>query len=66
MFITLINYFAVLLSLGTTAGVVVHDVKIDKATMAALAMPLHGGHAESSKAPLEVTLHTHVERGSVA
>lgn len=68
MFTNLINPIAILLSLSTATGILVHDTKIDRATTTAMISPLLSGTAEANMAEANVRpdLHTHVERMSVA
>jgi hypothetical protein len=64
MFASLINPLAILISLTTTSGILVHDTHIDQAA-AAIAMPtVLASHDTTSK--LGAESHTHVERTSVS
>jgi hypothetical protein len=67
MFTSIFNSIAILLSLSTATGILVHDTKIDKATTV-LASPLTMTSYDTSSKALDMhtDLHTHVERGSVA
>lgn len=60
----IISAFSLFLSLTTSVGVFVHDMKIDAVTLTVMAAPvaLAGGAA----AMLAGELHTHSERGSLA
>lgn len=68
MFSTFSNYLAILISLSTMTGVLVHDMYIDKATVAALVLPTTTASYETNNKLGSFTpdLHTHIERGSVS
>jgi hypothetical protein len=68
MFSLIINPLAIIVSLTTACGVFVHDMKIDKFTMAALALPavVASYDAGSKLAQLSPDLHTHSERLSLS
>lgn len=61
------NSLALALSLVTAGSVLVHDTRIDRATMAAISLPMPMAYEESSasKHLLSGEAHTHVERASV-
>jgi hypothetical protein len=64
MFSHLLNSLAVLISLTTTSGILVHDTHIDQA-VAAIAMPtVLASHDTPGRLGAET--HTHVERASVS
>jgi hypothetical protein len=67
MFTSIFNSIAILLSLSTATGILVHDTKIDKATIV-LATPLTIATSDTSGRTIDIQtdLHTHVERTSVA
>lgn len=64
--LTIINQFAIMLSLSTATGVVIHDTKVDKAFVSTV----YSSAASKTAAPTNLVkmndLHTHVERGSIA
>jgi hypothetical protein len=64
----IINPIAILISISTAAGVFVHDMKIDKMTLTALALPavIASYEASSKFAGLSPDLHTHAERSSLS
>lgn len=68
MFNSIINPLAILISLSTASGILVHDTKIDKAAAAALTVPamVASYDAPSKLASFNGEAHTHVERASVA
>lgn len=68
MFTTLLNSFAIILSLNTATGVLVHETKVDKATVTVLAPPLlvDSFDVSTKSASIQSELHTHVERTSIA
>lgn len=68
LFSTLLNSLAIVLSLSTATGVLVHDLKIDKAAMTVLAAPLLTTAVEASTKTMAVQpeLHTHVERTTLS
>lgn len=68
MFSFFINSFAIGLSVSTALGIFVHDTKIDKFTLTALALPaaVAGYEASAKLAHLSPDLHTHAERTSIA
>lgn len=59
----IITLFTALLSVATAAGVFVHDMKIDKLAITAIAAPL--ALAGGVHAALATELHPHAERGSL-
>jgi hypothetical protein len=64
MFSSLLHSLAILISLTTTSGILVHDTHIDQAA-AAIAMPtVLASHDTTGKLGAET--HTHVERMSVS
>jgi hypothetical protein len=68
MFTSILNPLAIIVSLSTASGVLVHDTKIDRAAAVALAAP---AIMASYDAPNKVIsfggdAHTHVERASFA
>ena len=67
MFSALLNPLAILISLSTATGVLVHDMHIDAAASAVVAMPATIGNYDiSSKLAGFGDAHTHVERGAMA
>lgn len=65
----LLTPLSVFLSLSTATGVIVHDTKVDKAAMAALATPspaVASGQADSKIANISGDAHTHTERHSLS
>lgn len=64
----LIERFAIVVSIITALGIVVHDMKIDKFTLTALALPVVVATFEtgSRMALFANDAHTHVERTSFA
>ena len=69
MFSFFINSFAIGLSVSTALGIFVHDTKIDKFTITALALPaVVAGYDASTKlaAHLSTDFHTHSERTSLS
>lgn len=65
----LINPIAILISLSTATGVLLHDMHIDKAAVTALNLPssLVTYDANSGKiTAISNDLHTHTERNSLA
>ena len=67
MFTTFMNSLAIAISLSTATGVLVHDMRIDKATMAALAAPsaISSYQASTKLVNFSTDSHTHVERTSL-
>lgn len=66
MISNLTNTLALLLSLVTAGSVFVHDTRIDKAAVAATALPAPASYEENaSKTLLSGDAHTHVERASI-
>jgi hypothetical protein len=67
MFSKITNYLALVTSIITASGVFVHDMRIDRAAMAATA-PLPAAYETSSASKLLSSgdAHTHVERVSGA
>lgn len=68
MFANLLHPLLAIMSLSTATGVLVHDTRIDKATVSALALPsvMASVDAASKLSALSGDAHTHVERGSLA
>lgn len=68
MFSFFINSFAIGLSVSTALGIFVHDTKIDKFTITALALPavVAGYDASAKIAHLSPDLHPHAERLSLS
>ncbi len=66
MFAVFLNPLAILMSFSTATGVLIHDMHIDNAAAAVMAMPGSLAHYETSNklAGLDGTTHTHVERGA--
>ena len=62
MFPLPLNLLAIALSLGTTTGVLVHDMHIDNAFAAQLALPTHVGNYDTGRFINFGDQHTHVER----
>jgi hypothetical protein len=67
MFTSFLNPLAIIMSLSTLLGVLVHDTRIDKVTSVALTAPaLTSSYDANTKGISFATdLHTHVERTSV-
>lgn len=60
---TILNSLAVLMSLTTATGIVVHDTHIDGASSALLSLPSVAGNTDDTPASrLTSDLHTHIER----
>lgn len=68
MFASLLNPILAIMSLSTVTGVLVHDTRIDKAMVTALALPAAIVSVDSSSklAGLSGDLHTHAERTSLS
>lgn len=68
MFTSLLNPILAIMSLSTATGVLVHDTRIDKAAVTALAMPaaIVSLDTSSKLAGLSGDLHTHAERASLS
>lgn len=68
MFTPLLHPIIVAMSLSTSFGIVLHDTRIDKATVSALALPSIMASVDTANklAALGGDAHTHVERGSLA
>jgi hypothetical protein len=66
MFSNFINPLAILISLSTTSGLLVHDTHIDSAAITALALPtvLASNDITTKLAGFGGEGHTHVERSS--
>ncbi len=64
MFSNLINPLAILISLSTTSGILVHDTHVDQAA-AAIAMPAMLASYDTT-GKLGAESHTHVERSSLS
>jgi hypothetical protein len=63
MFIPYLQTFIIGLSMSTAAGMVVHDLQIDKAAVVALASPAAYSNFEAANKLVNFgELHTHVER----
>lgn len=63
MFEKIINPAAILIALVTTAGVIIHDTQVDRATTMALTLPsLLASYAVVDLAVKSSDPHTHVER----
>lgn len=64
----LIKHLAVTLSIVTALGIFVHDMKIDKFTMTALALPVVIATFETGSrfALFANDAHTHIERASLS
>jgi hypothetical protein len=67
MFETIISPLAIILSLCTSTGVLLHDTKVDKVAALTLFSSASANHfvTEENTAKLEATTHTHVERTSI-
>ncbi len=66
MLTTLLNPLAILISLSTATGVLIHDTHIDQAA-SAMTMPAMMANVDTTKSVhLSGTDHTHVERASAA
>jgi uncharacterized membrane protein len=65
IFLTPLSIF---LSVSTATGVLVHDTRVDKATMAALSTPapVASGQADSKMVSFSGDAHTHTERHSLS
>lgn len=66
MFQSLINPLSILLTLTVTSGVLIHDTHMDRATFAALALPIAFAAYGASEVAKFSDPHTHTERVSVA
>jgi hypothetical protein len=68
MFTFLINPILAIMSLSTATGVLLHDTRIDKATVTALALPAAVVSLDGSSklAGISGDLHTHTERTSLS
>jgi hypothetical protein len=67
MFTNFINSLAILVSLSTASGILVHDTHIDKAAMTVLSLPSMLDHYDTAgKLSGLADAHTHVERSSFA
>lgn len=68
MFAFLINPILAIMSLSTAAGVLLHDTRIDKAAVTALALPTAVISLDGSNklAGISGDLHTHTERTSLS
>lgn len=65
----LLTPLSIFLSLSTATGVLVHDTRVDKATMAALSTPAPAtasGQADSKLVNISGDAHTHTERHSLS
>jgi hypothetical protein len=64
----LVTPLSIFLSLSTATGVLVHDTRIDKATMTALAVPsvVASYQANAKLVNYATDSHTHVERHSLS
>jgi hypothetical protein len=67
MFAYLISPFVIAVTLSTTMGILVHDMRIDKMTSIALQGPVVGTTYESNTKAISFNtdFHTHVERTSL-
>ncbi len=64
---SLLNHFAVIISLLTATGVTLHDTKLDRAFVSTINTPIISRSVVSSAESIKSTeLHTHVERTSFA
>lgn len=64
MLSTILNPLAILVSLSTATGVLIHDTHIDQAA-SAMTMPALMANVDTTKSPhLNGADHTHVERAS--
>ena len=64
-----IRSLLIFLSLSTAAGVLIHDTRLDKATVTAMALPVALAGLDSSYGKLgdlSGTPHTHTERASLS
>ncbi len=63
-----LNPLAILLTLSTATGVLVHDTHIDKATTTVLATPAAVTNYDSNTKSIQFNsdFHTHIERGATA
>lgn len=68
MLYRLLNPLAVIISLSTLTGVLLHDMHLDKAAMTAMSLPpvLASYDTGAKLASLGNDPHTHVERSSLA
>jgi hypothetical protein len=69
MLANLLHPILAIMSISTAAGVLVHDTRIDKAAVSALAVPSIMASIDGSSSKLSALsgdMHTHVERGSLA
>jgi hypothetical protein len=66
MFTNIINPIAILISLATASGILVHDTKIDKAASVALSTPaiMASYDAPGKAISFNSDVHTHIERVS--
>jgi hypothetical protein len=66
MFLNIVNPVAILVTLSTAASVFLHDMRIDKMAMTALALPTTLTNETSNKLiSFGGDLHTHTERTSI-
>ena len=68
MYPSLINSFAIFISLTTATGIFLHDTRIDKATSVA-ALPVASISSDTGAKMVHIgpnDFHNHIERGSVA
>jgi hypothetical protein len=68
MFANILNPLAIIISLSTASGVLVHDTKIDRAAAVAFSAPatMATYEAPSKAISFSSDAHTHVERASFA
>ena len=68
MFNLIINPLAIAISVSTAFGIFIHDTKIDKFAMTALALPavVASYDASAKLAHIAPDLHTHAERTSIS
>lgn len=63
----ILSLLAILLSLTTSTGILLHDTKVDKAAILALSrVPITPYVTQESTIKLESTVHPHVERTSLS
>ncbi|MFZ1250293.1 MAG: hypothetical protein WAR37_02505 [Candidatus Microsaccharimonas sp.] len=55
----------ILITFITAAGILLHDMHIDKATTVAVSTPVIAASAEASDKGVSSNYHTHVERASI-
>lgn len=62
MFSTILQSFMISLSMTTATGMLVHDLRIDKATIAAVSPAVYANFEAANKLVNFGEMHTHVER----